>query len=996
MLQLGKIFSSKVYTNEILFICENEINMTLSFPEESVLRIRMNHGHQEKPSIMVELGYIKEFLAETMFDFIENSTEYEISTGRLLINVKKENGSIRISDKNNSCFLETVPTFNEQDGDGSLINFKMKENDHFYGLGFQRNSFDARGQKLRFTREFRWKEATVPFFISTAGYGFFSSNTYDQTFDFTGNESFSITGKKGQVDYFIIYGPDFKDILNIYTALTGRPIMVPKWAFGVCYIARCFTTDKQLMEIAQRFRLEGIPCDMLGLEPGWEEVWYGMQWIWNKECFSDPAKTINDLENLGFKFELWESGEAPIEGILDPEVRKKWFAKRIEGSINKGVAFYKQDDPYPRSITTTEMVSRPIANIKVMDEELKSISNTLYTSTAFDEFRRLTGKRTILMLNAYNASISSQMYACAWAADFKLGHGALNASLSGHAMVSQDMNNQSPGGLHFGFLTPFSIIDSWAYYREPWLYSEAILDMTRLYSRLKSSLFPYLYSTFWQSHTKGIPMLRPMILAFQQDKKTTGMDKQFMLGDSLLVGTAFEDSIKFSDVTLNTGTDINNSSVYLPEGQWIDYWTGKFIDSTGEWIISTWPEHVGGPLYAKAGAIIPMTSAGDSISLNKQELLILDIYPHKKSSTIIYEDDGESFNYEKMQYSLTNVTCEETEHDVRICLGKAIGDYEGKLEQKAYLLKIHICNIPEKVEMANLCISCKELDNLLYTFDAGWFFDSSAQILYIKPQNTWRLKYKVNDIQSFYNAKIEWIEQTNILSEFELSVTKGQFQILYGASPNKLELSTQYSVLLADGESKTLIQTTIKDKSGLLANVDDAEVVFKLAGPGKFENNQNNMKIKINNGIAQLFLYSDDYEGTVEVSATCGSLNDHLFIQVVQGNFDIVFNPAERIRLFFEDDWLPYYMFPFAQIRYEGKIVASAKSKVLLKITGNEERNFARTHSCLAVAGSASFFGITLGKPTEPPDVIFHFSAKGVNPISVRYQLQSNVQKKLR
>ena len=145
--------------------------------------------------------------------------------------------------------------------------------------------------------------------------------------------------------------------------------------------------------------------------------------------------------------------------------------------------------------------------------------------------------------------------------------------------------------------------------------------MTRFYSRLRSSLFPYLYSTLWQSHTKGLPMLRPMILEFQMDSKTFSIDKQFMFGDYLLVGTGDIDTIMtFDKDSVNKEFEKNTAPIYLPKGSWIDYWTGKIIESKGQWVKSVWPEYVGGPLYVKAGAIIPMTTATDSISLNNQEL----------------------------------------------------------------------------------------------------------------------------------------------------------------------------------------------------------------------------------------------------------------------------------------------------------------------------------------------------------------------------------------
>ncbi len=995
MLQPGKVLKAQTNGNDIIFTCENEVTLKLSFPHASVLRVRMSKTPNPRPSIMVDLGYIKESLEETPFDLTETDEAYRISTRNLVVSVGKRDARIQLLDHKEHCILQTPCSAPPQIGKESLLTFDMKSEEHFYGFGFQRKTLDARGHKLTFTRNYRWNEATTPYFLSTSGYGFISANTFDQTFDFTGDDTYSVFAKGGHVDFFIFYGPEFKDIINLYTALTGRPVMVPKWAMGMCYIARCFENDKGLLNIARRFRTEQIPCDMLGLEPGWEEHWYSMDWIWNKERFPEPEKMIRQLSELGFKFELWESGKAPTEGYLDPEVREKWFRERVDASIKKGVAFYKQDDPYPRCITTTEMVLNPDVSVFVKDtddyteEETKNITNTLYTKTLFDGFRRVTGKRTIVMLHAYNSSTSSQMFPTAWAGDFKLGNGALNAGLSGHAMVSQDMDSESPEGLHFGFLTPFSIIDSWAYYREPWLYSEANMDITRFYSKFKSSLFPYLYTTLWQAHTTGMPMLRPMILAFQDDPNTALLDKQFMLGDALLVGTGTT-PVNMDFREENNHADARNTAkIYLPKGHWVDYWTGKAVESSGVWHTASWPETAGGPLFVKAGAIIPMTNAGDSISQNKQELSVLDIYPlaESKSSTQIYADDGETFDYEDNRFALTQIDCEDANGTVKIHIGDAVGDYAGK-NQKAHLLKLHLKNIPEKICSKQIALTeCSDLTNLFGSYNSGWHFDSDAQILWIKPAAGWKLKQQTDDFLSFYNAEIDWADNVESPTEIDLQITKGQINKKYGAAAAKIALSSQYPVLLADGESQTVIKAVLQDSTGKPVN-QQVRLVLTVTGSGKFQNSQQQIEVETQNGVAEAVLISSETEGNALITAKIKRLPDAtVTVKVVRGTFDVVFNPPERVRLYAGDCWLRYYVFTYAQIKYQNEIIHSAKSKVSIEITGNEERTIERNHAAAAICGTARFPGIVLGDPTQPPDMVFHFKAKGVAPTDFKYHL---------
>ena len=203
--------------------------------------------------------------------------------------------------------------------------------------------------------------------------------------------------------------------------------------------------------------------------------------------------------------------------------------------------FFKQDDPFPRGIISEELQSPQLgeplgASGGLHKEEMYNLSNSLYSDTAMQEYRALTGKRGLYIFNAYNSSIASHRWPASWAADFAAGCGMLSASLTGHGMVSFDMRNQTPAGIHHGFLVPFSILDAWAYYREPWLWPQYLQDCHRLYAKLRHALAPYLYSSLWQANQSGVPMLRPMVLDYGYDPETTNLTSQYMLGDWLLVG----------------------------------------------------------------------------------------------------------------------------------------------------------------------------------------------------------------------------------------------------------------------------------------------------------------------------------------------------------------------------------------------------------------------------------------------------------------------------
>jgi hypothetical protein len=195
-------------------------------------------------------------------------------------------------------------------------------------------------------------------------------------------------------------------------------------------------------------------------------------------------------------------------------------------------------------------------------------------------------------------------------------------------------------------------------------------------------------------------------------------------------------------------------------------------------------------------------------------------------------------------------------------------------------------------------------------------------------------------------------------------------------------------MLLCDGKSKTTITASLKDNLGLPVKTDGVGIFLELTGPGVFKNNLREIKISTVNGVANFDLYSTKSPGTVKVTAKSEELiSGFINIDMVIGAFDVVINPPERIRLSKGSKWLPYYIYTYAQIKYNGEIIQSAESKVSIEITGNEERDIIRNFSTKAKEGTARFSRIVLGKPAEPQNIVLHFKVEGVTPYSIRYDL---------
>lgn len=606
---------------------------------------------------------------------------------------------------------------------GFVLSGSSQSQDGWYGLGFQRKGIELHGLSMRWQRTFRHSEATVPFFFSTAGYGVFSNTTWPQTFDFTEANQWSIHADKGNCDVFLIYGPSPKQILDGYTNLCGRPEMPPRWALDPLYICRYYITQAEAEEIAATFRKKDIPFGMLGLEPGWEEVPYSMHWKWSGKRFESPRQMIERLHALGFYFELWESGVAPDTGYTDPAVRDAWFQKRVSQSLDLGVDFYKQDDPYPRSINSEELQApalRKSTPANKVDAEAALIANSLYSETVIRQIEKRTGHRGIVIFNSYWASVGAHRWPTAWAADFEAGTGLINGSLSAHAMVSKDMDAATPAGIHFGYLTPFTIVDSWAYYKEPWLFPPHIENAHRFYAKFRGRLGPHLYTAAWESHKSGTPMMRPMLLEHPNDPEVRRNSLQYYLGDGLLVG--------------------QTSRVYLPAGCWVDYWTGRSEKSSGAWHECSWPEEVCGPLWVRDGSIIVTRPVTPHAFAENDSVFVAEVFPGERSHvTRLYEDDGISLDYRNGNYRITELACKTRVGSTEVTIHCVYNSLKREQNRRAYLLKVHTHFVPTRILWQQQALTEKDSYASLVNApgQSGWCRDVQGPYVWIKVDPHW-------------------------------------------------------------------------------------------------------------------------------------------------------------------------------------------------------------------------------------------------------------------
>jgi alpha-glucosidase (family GH31 glycosyl hydrolase) len=248
----------------------------------------------------------------------------------------------------------------------------------------------------------------------------------------------------------------------------------------------------------------------------------------------------------------------------------------------------------------------------------------------------------------------------------------------------------------FGLLSPIAHLFGMEHpnYKEPWNYEEEALTIFKQYDQLRYSLIPYLYSYSYEMHKTGMPLMRALVLAYQNDSNFYSTTDQYLLGENRMICPVTTKGAKIR-------------VVYLPEGNWIDYWTGKKL--TGKQYINVVCPLDKLPNFLRAGAIIPTQEPLNYIGEKKISELTFDIYPSKNSSFTLY-DDGKSLNYEKGDFSLTQIESFDTKQEKIISISSPKGNF--KVAERNYTLKINLNKQASTIKVNNEIYLIRNEDNL--------------------------------------------------------------------------------------------------------------------------------------------------------------------------------------------------------------------------------------------------------------------------------------------
>lgn len=680
--------------------------IALVFLTDCIFRVVMG---EEEVDFRTTPAVVDHNLEYIELELQESTDRLLIQTAALEISLNKEVFSLEIYDKkgqliHRDCRKKALSWQGEEVG----IRKEIRANERFYGLGEKAGFLDKRGKKYTMWNTDNTEPhfegvdplyQSIPFVIGLAGglaYGLYFDNSYRTHFDlgFTDENYYSIKAEGGKLDYYFIYGPGLKEVVTGYTSLTGRQPLPPRWALGYHQSRYSYYPEEEVRELARKFREKEIPCDVIHLDIHYMDGY--RVFTWDEKRFPHPEKMIKDLSNKGFKtvciidpgvkidsdypvyqegiekdyFLKYQNGELYHDSVwpgecLFPDFTRKevreWWGSLHQGLLEQGVKGIWNDMNEPAVFGNDRhtMDDDRVIHDNDGDPGPHGRFHNLYAlyeaMATYQGLQKYTGERPFILTRAGFAGI--QRYAAVWTGDNRslwehLQQAMpmlLNLGLSGVNFVGTDVggfNGHATGELltrwtQFGVFTPFfrnhTMVGSRA--QEPWAFGSRYEKIIKEYIELRYRFIYHLYNLFYRASKSGIPALRPLVMEYPDDSNTYNLFDQLLVGDSILIAPVYQ-------------PDRDQRLVYLPEGEWLNFWNGERYQGKRYYLIDAPLETM--PIFIKAGTIIPLVPVMNYTDEKDIGELKLEVYQGSAQGGkyLLYEDDGISYRYQDGEYNL--------------------------------------------------------------------------------------------------------------------------------------------------------------------------------------------------------------------------------------------------------------------------------------------------------------------------------------------------------
>jgi alpha-glucosidase len=798
--QPGHCISYETNGNKAIFTCENSIRVQLEQINSGILKIWYDTDDFKRDN--ESFAVIKSGNEQDKLNISEQPQSYEIYTGDLIVRINKSPFQIRVFDKYQKLLMEDLQNRGFEKDSSKISSYKtLRPGERIYGLGEKNGPINRIGSRFKM-----WNSdkpcydvnedplyKSIPFFMSSAGYGIFFDNTFKTEFDF-GSEAanqYSFSAPGGEMIFYFIYGPTYKQIIGRYIELTGKPIMPPAWALGFSQCRGLLTNEKLTRDIAKGYRDRKIPCDIIYQDIGWTH--HLQDFEWRKGNYENPVKMLADLKTAGFKVivsqdpvisqnnkKQWEEADSLGYLVLDSRSGKSydmpwpwggncgvvdftnpkvadWWGVYQQKAISDGVSGFWTDMGEP-AWSNEESSDRLFMKHHLgMHNEIHNVYGLTWDKVVTEQFeKRNPNTRIFQMTRAAFAGM--QRYTFGWSGDSGDGNNvldgwkkleaqipvALSAGMGGIPFWSCDisgycgdikdyeaMSELYVRWLQFGVFNPISR----AHHEgnnavEPWLFGTQAETICKKAIEQKYRLFPYIYTYARQAYDTGLPLMRALMIEYQDDPETFDLNSEFLFGKELLVAPVMEQGAVYK-------------KIYLPEGEWIDFNQAQNSFHGKQWI--EYPVTLETtPVFVKQGSVIPTMPVVQYIGENKNAPVWFEVFPalagHSAAFTL-YEDDGETNNYKQDSCSKTEVKCisEKEAWNLRILYP---GESGSKHEANRNIgIRMHLDKAPKAISVnsSNLkLLSHEKIENSWYEISdkAVWSWDKTTNTCWVKLPDT--------------------------------------------------------------------------------------------------------------------------------------------------------------------------------------------------------------------------------------------------------------------
>ncbi len=648
------------------------LDVTFTAPRENIIRVTVTHFAGKRDNA----PHFETYEEPVNAVIEENDETVSFTSGKLTARVQKgenwrvdyvaEDGRVLTS----SAFRGMGRALDKDTGKTYMSDSLMLDvGECVYGLGERFAAYVKNGQSIDMwnadggtASEQTYKN--IPFYMTNRGYGVFVEDTSDVSFEVASEKvervQFSAEGET--IVYDVIYGGTPKAVLDGYTALTGRPALLPAWSFGL-WLSTSFTTnydEKTATSFIQGMADRDIPLSVFHFDCFWMKGFNWCDFTWDEETFPDPVGMLKRYHDRGlhlccwinpyigqasplfregmehgyllkktngdvWQTDLWQAGMGILD-VTNPDARA-WYCDHLRKILRMGVDCLKTD--FGERI--------PVRDIAYYDGKdplhMHNYYTFLYNKMVFDLLKEERGEGEAILF-ARSATAGSQQFPVHWGGDNSASYvsmaetlrAGLSMSHSGFGFWSHDISGfeqTAPADVYkrwaaFGLLSSHSRLHGSSSYRVPWLFDEESCDVVRKFTRLKCRLMPYLYGAAVEAHEHGTPMMRPMMLEFPDDPACDTLDRQYMMGESLLVAPVFHAD--------------SHVDYYLPDGLWTSLLDGRKVQG-GHWQKET-HDFLSLPLMVRPGTVLPMGKHDDRPDYDYTDGLELHVYQLAEGQTV--------------------------------------------------------------------------------------------------------------------------------------------------------------------------------------------------------------------------------------------------------------------------------------------------------------------------------------------------------------------------